>query len=127
MAESRTPLKKFQTRSVDSATSWLTGCLDQLDRLHPEHPQFSANRATVINRQGGILFEAPTGTGKTLMAGTTAEKLSLSGHKILWFWFAPFDGLVTQSAATLRSEFSNLRVRELATDREVATLACPSP
>lgn len=122
MPESRTILRDFQTRAVESATGFLSVCLEQLGRLHPERSDYTDQRKVVVNNQGGLLFEAPTGTGKTLMAGTTAEALSL-GHRLIWFWFAPFDGLISQSAAALRGEFSNLRVRNLATDRAIEALA----
>lgn len=121
MAESRTPLRIFQTRAVESATGVLNACLEQLGRLNHGSVGFESQRLVVINRQGGLLFEAPTGTGKTLMAGTTAEAIAIK-HKIIWFWFAPFEGLIAQSAGTIRAEFSNLRVRDLQTDRSLESL-----
>jgi len=119
---SRTVLKKFQETAVGSACGYLGGCLSNLGRIPSGLADTEVRRARVIARQGGLLFEAPTGTGKTLMAGETAEKLSLS-HKIIWFWFAPFEGLISQSASTFRDEFPSLRVRDLSKDREPEHLA----
>jgi len=118
----RTPLKKFQEIAVDHAFKVLGGCLANLARIPSNLADTEKRRLQVIARQGGLLFEAPTGTGKTLMAGETAERLSLK-HKLIWFWFAPFDGLISQSASTFRDEFPNLRVRDLAKDRAPEHLA----
>lgn len=64
-----------------------------------------------------VLIEAPTGSGKTVMAGTV---VSLCGktQKVLWFWFAPFVGVTGQAAAVLREQFAGLRVRDVQHDRD---------
>lgn len=56
------------------------------------------------------------------MAGNTVEQLSLT-HKIIWFWFAPFAGVVDQTIKAISQEFKSLRVKNPATDREITTLA----
>jgi superfamily II DNA or RNA helicase len=76
----------------------------------------AAGRAAAINHNGYLLIEAPTGSGKTLMAGTMVEKFSQE-ERVVWFWFAPFMGVVGQTAAFLREQFHGLRLRELADDR----------
>ncbi|MEQ1749282.1 MAG: hypothetical protein ABL974_07655, partial [Prosthecobacter sp.] len=38
-------------------------------------------------------------------------------EKVVWFWFAPFKGVVGQTAAFLREQFHGLRLRELSEDR----------
>ena len=73
----------------------------------------------VIANNGCLLLQVPTGAGKTLIAGHVAEGLSRTDY-VVWFWFAPFAGLVTQSESTIRSEFASLRVRDIKTDRVVA-------
>lgn len=73
-------------------------------------------RATAINHNGYLLIEAPTGAGKTLMAGTLVERFSRR-EQVVWFWFAPFRGVVGQTADGLRGQFKGLRLRELADDR----------
>ncbi len=75
-----------------------------------------AGRATAINHNGYLLIEAPTGAGKTLIAGTLVERFSQKEH-VVWFWFAPFKGVVGQTADSLRGQFKGLRLRELADDR----------
>lgn len=67
-------------------------------------------------RSGCVMLEAPTGAGKTVMAGTLAERFS-GVEKVVWFWFAPFSGIVDQSAGFLRGQFKGLRVRNLRADR----------
>jgi hypothetical protein len=63
-----------------------------------------------------LLIEAPTGAGKTIMAGHIVERFS-QVEGVVWFWFAPFKGVVGQTADFLRGEFAGLRLRELQTDR----------
>ena len=52
-----------------------------------------------------MLLQAPTGSGKTLMLGRTIEgiigKLPM---KCVWFWFAPYSGLVTQTLDSLAEQ-----------------------
>ncbi|GIM47657.1 hypothetical protein DNHGIG_32060 [Collibacillus ludicampi] len=115
-----TVLKSFQQEAVNNAVAVLTECLSDLARLRL-HPQYEQERHEIIIYKGTLLFEAPTGIGKTLMAGAVVEQLSVR-HRILWFWFAPFSGLVEQAARTLRGEFSSLRVKDLSTDRNVQDL-----
>lgn len=73
-------------------------------------------RDTAITHNGYLLIEAPTGAGKTLMAGTLIERFSQQ-ERAVWFWFAPFKGVVGQTADSLRGQFKGLRLRELADDR----------
>ena len=67
-------------------------------------------------RSGCVMLEAPTGAGKTVMAGTLAERFS-GLENVVWFWFAPFSGIVEQSKDFLRGQFKGLRVRNLRADR----------
>jgi type III restriction enzyme len=76
-------------------------------------------RAAAIHDNGYLLIEAPTGAGKTLMAGTIVEKLS-GRDQVVWFWFAPFKGVVDQTTAFLREQFHGLRLRTLSKDRMAA-------
>jgi len=105
-------LRRFQTLAVDSGVDLFLAARDLLDASGSN----AAGRAAAINHNGYLLIEAPTGSGKTLMAGTMVEKFS---HEecVVWFWFAPFKGVVGQTAAFLREQFHGLRLRELADDR----------
>src|SRR5206468_2167857 len=82
------------------------------------------SRWNASSHNGCILLEAPTGAGKTRMAGMLAEEFSnTEAHRdnarIVWFWFTPFAGLVEQTSLSLRSTFPGLRIRSLADDRVV--------
>ena len=116
-----TVLKPFQQDAVDNAAAILSRCLQDLEAVKGT-ANFEKSRRLIVGDMGAVLFEAPTGTGKTLMAGHVVEKLSLPNSriampKILWFWFAPFAGLIDQSARVIRSEFNALRIKNPALDR----------
>ncbi len=105
-------LKSYQQAAVDSAVA----VFDYMRSILDQAGDNEANRATAIHDNGYILIEAPTGSGKTLMAGHVVERVSLS-DRVVWFWFAPFKGVVDQSAAFLREQFQGLRLRTMAEDR----------
>jgi len=108
-------LKGFQEDAVTGGVSLFTQAKVLLDAAGTN----LADRAKVVNHNGYLLIEAPTGSGKTLMAGTIVERFSHL-EDIVWFWFAPFKGVVGQSEAFLREQFHGLRLRELTDDRAVA-------
>ena len=76
----------------------------------------TADRRRAFSYNGAVLLKAPTGAGKTIMAGTVAERFATE-EKVVWFWFAPFKGLVGQAGMSLRDHHPGLRVRDLASDR----------
>ena len=112
-------LRKYQESARDNALEvyrYLGGQLRELTQ--PE------DRAAAIAHNGGILIKAPTGAGKTLVAGSVAEQLSADADlRVVWFWFAPFKGLVGQTESSLRDKFPGLRLRDLRTDRQAAGTA----
>ena len=108
-------LRGFQDEAVASGVALFTTAKGLLDAAGTD----AASRATAINHNGYLLIEAPTGAGKTLMAGTIVERFSHE-EAVVWFWFAPFKGVVGQTAAFLREQFHGLRLRELADDRAAA-------
>ncbi|MDQ1314925.1 MAG: hypothetical protein QG662_1034 [Pseudomonadota bacterium] len=81
-----------------------------------------ASRAAATAFNGCLLLEAPTGSGKTLMAGMIAETFAApdrdANARIVWFWFTPFAGLVEQAKGAIKSTFVGLRVRDLQGDRK---------
>ena len=81
-----------------------------------------ASNAAATAFNGCLLLEAPTGSGKTLMAGMIAEAFAApdrdSNAQIVWFWFTPFAGLVEQAKGAIKSTFVGLRVRDLQGDRK---------
>jgi len=105
-------LKTFQDNAVTRAVEIFTGAKALLDAT----PHDPVSRAHTINHNGYLLLEAPTGAGKTLMAGHIVERFS-HVEDVVWFWFAPFKGVVDQTAGYLREQFAGLRLRELHDDR----------
>jgi type III restriction enzyme len=112
LAMSTKTLRRFQELAVESGVDLFLAARDQLDAAGSD----AAGRAAAINHNGYLLIEAPTGSGKTLMAGTMVERFSAE-ERVVWFWFAPFKGVVGQTAAFLREQFHGLRLRELSDDR----------
>ena len=107
--------KPFQQLSIESGLGMFRQTRLQLDAA-ADDPE---SRAQAINHNGYLLLEAPTGAGKTLMAGGIVEEFS-SEENVVWFWFAPFKGVVGQTAGFLRGQFPGIRVRELQDDRTAA-------
>ena len=111
-----TVLKPFQQTIVDHASRHVDEYLRGLARLRDP-----ASASAYKRQASALLLEAPTGTGKTLMAGRIAENTA-QRHEIVWFWFAPFSGLIEQTESVVRSEFPGLRVRSLRHDRTAAAV-----
>ena len=105
-------LKTFQETAIASAATLFDHTRQMLDAAGTDE----TSRATVIHESGYLLIEAPTGAGKTLMAGHIVEKMS-GIDRVVWFWFAPFKGVVDQTAGFLRGQYQGLRLRTLTEDR----------
>jgi len=112
---SRITPKPFQLAAVESGLLIFAEC----KRLLDVSPEDVTSRAAAISQHGKLLLEAPTGAGKTLIAGHIVEKFS-SMEAVVWFWFAPFKGVTGQTASALRAELPGLRLRDLAEDRQAA-------
>lgn len=110
----RTTTKPFQQAAIVSGLQIFEECKRLLDAAGTD----LAGRAAAIGHHGTLLLEAPTGAGKTLIAGHLAERFS-AVEPVVWFWFAPFKGVTGQTAAALRAELPGLRLRELSEDRQL--------
>ena len=61
-----------------------------------------------LREQGAcVLLQAPTGIGKTLIACETMSRFS-QHEQILWFWFAPFAGVIEQARTAMRAQAPRL-------------------
>ncbi|WP_430431860.1 DEAD/DEAH box helicase [Oceanicaulis sp.] len=108
----RLSLAAYQTRAADA----LSGVIRQVAELHDRDP---AHRQTIALKSGVTLLQSPTGSGKTLVLGRVLEGLrGALSRPVVWLWFAPYSGLVTQTREALVSQCGGLRVRDVATDRE---------
>ncbi|MGB4599721.1 MAG: DEAD/DEAH box helicase family protein [Trichlorobacter sp.] len=74
------------------------------------------SRRAASAHNGCVLIQAPTGAGKTMIAGLVAEEFSKETN-IVWLWFTPFAGLVEQARISIKNHFQGLRVRDIASDR----------
>ncbi|MDS4032299.1 MAG: DEAD/DEAH box helicase family protein [Candidatus Contendobacter sp.] len=108
--------KRYQSEAVNKALEIFRYAESQMQAAADED---SRRAASAFN--GCVLLEAPTGAGKTLMAGLIAEAFASPEHRhnarIVWFWFTPFSTLVEQAKGTLKRDFPGLRVRDLASER----------
>ncbi len=102
---------RYQKDAKDNALSIFRYALQQIEAAPDE-----ANRKQAAAYNGCALIQAPTGSGKTMMAGMIAEEFAREA-KIVWFWFTPFAGLVDQASVALKKQFGSLRVRDIQGDR----------
>ena len=110
----RLSLASYQQNAVDAVAE----TLHTVSTLHDREPQ---HRERIARELGVILLQAPTGSGKTLMLGRALEAVrGQLNAKTVWFWFAPYAGLVTQTRSALTAQCSALRLRDVYTDREVS-------
>lgn len=103
--------KQYQKDAVANVLSIFRYAEAQLSEA-----QDKLSRANVVAHNGSVLIQAPTGAGKTLMAGLVAEQFSRD-TKTVWFWFTPFAGLVEQARVAMKSQFQGLRIRDIKSDR----------
>jgi type III restriction enzyme len=113
-ADFRVSLAKYQLNAVDA----MAETLRTVSALHDRDPE---HRTRISREFGVILLQAPTGSGKTLMLGRALEAVrgQLSA-KTVWFWFAPYAGLVTQTRSALTAQCGALRQRDVYADREAS-------
>ena len=96
---------RYQKEAKDNALSIFRYALQQIEAAPDE-----ANRRQAAAYNGCVLIQAPTGSGKTMMAGMIAEEFAREA-KIVWFWFTPFAGLVDQASIALKKQFGGLSYR----------------
>lgn len=72
-------------------------------------------------RDGAVVLQAPTGSGKTIIAVEALVRFSKQ-ERVLWFWFAPFAGLVEQSRAVIAAHAPSLRLLDLDSDRRLGAV-----
>jgi len=109
--------KGYQREAVNNALEIFRYAEKQLRQTND-----AASQAAATAFNGCLLLEAPTGSGKTLMAGMIAEDFAApdrdNNAQIVWFWFTPFTGLVEQAKGAIKSTFAGLRIRDLQGDRK---------
>lgn len=108
-------LKKFQQDVREGISA-------RLDNVRDLYAQISASTPQRIDQarrnDGVVVLQAPTGAGKTLIA-VEAMRAASRAERILWFWFAPFTGLVEQSRSVIAAQAPELSLFDLEADRQV--------
>jgi superfamily II DNA or RNA helicase len=109
---------RFQSTVIDGVLARLR----QQDVVYRELVGSPPSMREDARRRGaGIVLQAPTGSGKTAIAIDVMARFSREA-KVLWFWFAPFAGLVEQAANTLRAQAPQLPLLDLGADRRLGAL-----
>ncbi len=109
-------LAEFQSRARDALSGSILRAADYLQR-QPDR------RESIARTIGVMLLESPTGSGKTLTLGRTLEQVrGRMRERCVWFWFAPFAGLVAQTRVALAEQCPTLRLRDLWSDRDPSLL-----
>lgn len=116
-------LKRFQQEVCDGLALQLSQVRQRYDELGPNAPEDERDR--IRHRDAALMLQAPTGSGKTLLAVETMARLSgpdNAGERLLWFWFAPFAGVTEQARRVLRDQAPQLRLLDLDSDRRLDAL-----
>lgn len=112
MTETLHALAGFQREAVAALGEAMADIARRIERWPGE-------RHLVALRNGGMLLDAPTGSGKTLMLGRALEaSVGALPARTVWFWFTPYAGLVAQTRSALAAQCPRLTLRDLARDRE---------
>lgn len=113
-ADFRLALAPYQQNAVDA----MAETLSTVSALHLREPE---HRERISRELGVVLLQAPTGSGKTLMLGRSLEAVrGRLDAKTVWFWFAPYAGLVIQTRSALNSQCGGLRQRDVYKDRDAS-------
>lgn len=113
-----TMLKDFQ----NSVREGINARLDNVRELYARIATDTPARIDEARRNdAALVLQAPTGAGKTLMAVEAMREASRA-ERILWFWFAPFTGLVEQSRKVIAAQAPELALFDLDSDRQPDTV-----
>ena len=108
-------LKEFQRNICENIVGRFAALKQAYDELTAhEGAQWHKVRQTAST----VMLQAPTGAGKTLLAIDVVCRFSES-ERLLWFWFAPFSGVVDQTRKALREGAPRLSLFDVATDRKL--------
>lgn len=108
-------LKTFQQEVCDG----IVARFDNVRALYAQLAAHSPARLVEARRNdAALVLQAPTGAGKTLVAVETMRRMSAQ-EPILWFWFAPFTGLVEQSRKVIATQAPELALFDLQADRQL--------
>lgn len=109
----------FQDEHINVLVSRFLAVKERYDQLGPAPAEADVNM--VRHESACVLLQAPTGIGKTLMACELLARFS-PADRVLWFWFAPFTGVLDQAKAALRVQAPSLTLLDIDADRHPAKL-----
>lgn len=104
----------FQARHIAALVARFQAAKVVYDALGPQPAPATLTKAR--QNSACVMFQAPTGIGKTLMACELLSRFS-AGERVLWFWFAPFTGVLSQARTALKRQAPNLGLLDIETDR----------
>lgn len=107
-------LLRFQQEAHDALAERFRDVRAQCYRLGNR----AADQDVIRKRSGAILLQAPTGSGKTLLACRLLATLS-DEERLVWFWFAPFTGVIDQTRETIQAHAPTLPLLDLEVDRRL--------
>lgn len=105
--------KQYQKDAIANILDIFGYVATQIQQAPDEH-----SRANAVSHNGVVLLQAPTGAGKTMMAGNAVEEFSRQNN-VVWLWFTPFATLVEQAKSSMKRDFQGIRVRDIKADRFV--------
>lgn len=109
----------FRHVLTDYQLDTVVGLQDVIARAVSQQVRMPEKRMEIARNGGVMLLQSPTASGKTLMLGRTLEGLvGTLERKIVWFWFAPYSGLIDQTVEALSEQCPGLRLRDATRDRE---------
>ncbi|MFC7301208.1 DEAD/DEAH box helicase [Cognatiluteimonas weifangensis] len=108
-------LKKFQ----ETVCNGIVARLDNVRALYAQLANAAPQQfADARRKDAALVLQAPTGAGKTLLAVEAMRRTSAQ-ERVLWFWFAPFTGLVEQSRRVIAAQAPELALLDLDSDRQL--------
>ncbi len=111
---SRIPPMPFQQQHIDALLARFTALKSEYDKLG-KNPTPS-DLKQVREQSACVMLQAPTGIGKTLMACELLARFTPE-EQILWFWFAPFAGIIGQAERALMQQAPSLPRLDIEADR----------
>ena len=111
-----TPLR-FQEKHIEALVQRFAAQRDNYSALTNQDELRTLRLASAA-----VMLQAPTGIGKTLIATELVARFS-EQEKVVWFWFAPFAGLVSQAETSLRGQAPQLKILNIEHERSPDELA----
>lgn len=108
-----TPLE-FQTKHIGALVARFEDLKATYAALGPKP---DPKQLTTARQNGAcVMLQAPTGIGKTLMACEVLAEFSTK-DRVIWFWFAPFTGVLAQARSALGRQAPTLNLLSIESDR----------